>query len=69
MSEGLADVLTLDIIDGQLVLTVSASRVRRCFECEDFHILLLDQATPRGLLTLAAGIAHLAEHHAERVTP
>ena len=49
MSEGLADVLTLDIIDGQLVLTVSASR---------------------GLLTLAAALTHLAEHHAaERVTP
>ena len=56
------DELTLDVIDGRLVLTVPASAVWRCAECEDVHVTLLRQASRQNLLTLAAGIAHLAEH-------
>ena len=51
--------------DGRLVVSLPASAVWRCGECEDYHVTLLDKATRWGLLTLAAGIAHLAECHAE----
>jgi len=56
------DALAFHLLDGRLVLTVPASAVWRCAECEDVHVTLLRQASRQNLLTLAAGIAHLAEH-------
>ena len=52
-----------------MCMAMTASAVWRCPECKDFHILLVDQATPLALLTLGSALAHLAEHHAaERMT-
>lgn len=58
------DAVTYTLADGQLILTVPANAVWVCPDCTGIHVTLIDKATRRSLLTLAAGIGHLAERHA-----
>jgi hypothetical protein len=54
--------MEFSIADGALILSVPASSVWRCADCEDYHVRLLDRGDAPNLVRLAAGIAHLAEH-------
>ncbi|KKM90848.1 hypothetical protein LCGC14_1234560 [marine sediment metagenome] len=54
--------IRLHILEGGLVVTVLASSVWRCANCEDYHILLLHEATGEALAGLAGAIIHLADH-------
>jgi hypothetical protein len=54
--------LRFDVSRGALILSVPAPSVRRCPDCEDVHVRILDRGDAENIRTLAAGLIHLAGH-------